>query len=137
MQGLVELNKSFPRNKFKIRTFFKMFSELYENHTSLKDFSIKVKNLQVPWINKVLKKLPKQKKNYINRFKMSKSTRTRNIFLKNYIKKLSKHTINLYLRIVKMTWKRTWYAHDTHMARTWQIMKEITEKCKVNSNRFL
>ena len=133
MQGLVELNKSFPRNKFKIRTFFKMFSELYQNHTSLKVFSIKVKNLQAPWINKVLEKSPKQKKNCINRFKMNKSTRTRNIFLKNYIKKLSKHTINLYLRIVKMTW----HAHDTHMTRTWQIMKEITGKCKINSNRFL
>ena len=55
---------------------------------------------------------------------MNKSTVTINIFFKNYVKKLSKYTINLYLKIVKM------------MTRTWQIMKEITGKCKVNSNRF-
>ena len=55
---------------------------------------------------------------------MNKSTVTINIFFKNYVKKLSKYTINLYLEIVKM------------MTRTWQIMKEITGKCKVNSNRF-
>ena len=34
---------------------------------------------------------------------MNKSTRTINTFLKNYAKKVSKHTINLYLRTVKMT----------------------------------
>ena len=39
---------------------------------------------------------------------MNKSTRTINIFLENYVKKIRKHTINLYLKIVKMT--------DTHMA---------------------
>ena len=33
---------------------------------------------------------------------MNKSTRSINIFLKNYIKKLSKHTINLYLKYSKV-----------------------------------
>ena len=33
---------------------------------------------------------------------MNKSTRSTNIFLKNYIKKLSKHTINLYLKYSKV-----------------------------------
>ena len=51
---------------------------------------------------------------------MNKSTKTLNIFLRSYVKKLSKHTIKFYLRIV-----------------TWKIMKEISGKCKRNSNRFL
>ena len=87
-----------PETNSKYKTFFKIFSELYEIHFPLKDFQIKVKNLHGPWISKGLKKLK------INRFKMNKSSRTINIFLKNWFKKLSKHTISLYLRIVKMTW---------------------------------
>ena len=97
-----------PETNPKYETFLKIFSELYEKHFPLKDFQIKVKDLQAPWISKGLKKLfkPKQKLyiNFlkINRLKMNKSTKTIIIFLKNYVKKLSKHIINLYLRIVKM-----------------------------------
>ena len=58
---------------------------------------------------KIVSAKKKKKKNCIlnfykiNRLKMNKSTRTMIIFLKNYVKKLSKHTINLNLRSVKMT----------------------------------
>ena len=52
----------------KYETFFKIFSELYEKHFPLKDFQIKVKDLQTPWISKGLKKLSKQKQNCILNF---------------------------------------------------------------------
>ena len=122
MQGLVELNKSFSRNKFKIRTFFKMFSELHENHTSLKDFSIKVKNLQAPWINKGLKKSSKQKKNCTLNFWKNKSVQNEQIY-KNYkhlFEKLHKKAKQTHyqslLKNCQNDMTRTWYAHDTHMA---------------------
>ena len=97
-----------PETNSKYETFFKISSEIYEKHFPLKDFQIKVKDLQAPWISKGLKTSSKQKQKLyikflkINRLKMNKSTRTINIFLKDYVKKLSKHTINLCLRIVKM-----------------------------------
>ena len=132
MQGLVELNKSFPRNKFKIRTFFKMFSELYENHTSLKDFSIKVKNLQAPWINKGLKKSSKQKQKLYIKFLQNKSVQNEQIY-KNY-----KYLFEKLHKKAKQTHCQSLLKNcQNDMTRTWQIMNEITEKCKVNSNRFL
>ena len=45
----------------KYKRFLKILSELYEKKFPLKDFQIKVKDLQAPWISKGLKKLYKQK----------------------------------------------------------------------------
>ena len=67
-----------PETNSKYKTFFKIFSELYEKHFR-----------KALWISKGLKKLAKQKQKLyfkflkINRLKMNKSTRTINIFLKN------------------------------------------------------
>ena len=52
--------------------------------------------------------------------------KTINIFLKNYVKKLSKHIY--YQSLLKDCQNNRKY--------TWQIMKEITGKTKFNSNRF-
>ena len=43
----------------KYETFLKIFSEFYEKYFPLKDFQIKVKDLQAPWISKGLKNLSK------------------------------------------------------------------------------
>ena len=65
-----------PETNSKYEKIFKIFSELCEQHFPLKDFQIKVKDLQEPWISKCLKKLSKQKpKLYIKFLK-----RTINIF---------------------------------------------------------
>ena len=37
-----------PETNSKYETFFEVFSELYEKHFPLKDFQIKVKDLQAP-----------------------------------------------------------------------------------------
>ena len=50
-----------PEINSKYETFFKIFSEQYEKHFPLKDFQIKVKDLQAAWISIGLKKLCKQK----------------------------------------------------------------------------
>ena len=75
----------------------------------LKDFQIKVKDLKKPWISKGLKKSSNQKQRLYIKFLKHKSTQNEQIY-KNYKhlfeklrKKLSKHTINLSLRTVKMT----------------------------------
>ena len=50
-----------PETNSKHKTFFKIFSELFEKHFPLKDFEIKVNHFQAPWISKGLKKLSKKK----------------------------------------------------------------------------
>ena len=52
----------------KYETIFKIFSELYEKNFPLKDFQIKVKDLQAPQISKDLKKSCKQNKKCILNF---------------------------------------------------------------------
>ena len=61
------INCSFEINS-KYETFLKIWSELNEKPFSLKDFQIKVKNLQTPWISKGLKKSSKQKKKLYIKF---------------------------------------------------------------------
>ena len=72
-----------PETNSKYETFFKIFSELYEKHFPLKDFQIKVKDLQAPWISKGLKKSSKQKQKLYIKFLKSKSTQNEQIY-KNY-----------------------------------------------------
>ena len=94
---------------FTYETLFKLFSEPYEKHFTLKDFEVKKKDLQAPWISKGLKKSSEQKqKLYIN-FLKDKLIQNEQI-CKNCncpFEKLRKNAmqtyINLYLRIVKMT----------------------------------
>ena len=77
-----------PETNSKYKTFFKIFSELYEERFPLKAFQIKVKKLQAPWISKGLKKLSKQKQKLYIKFLKTKLTQNeqiykKNIFLKN------------------------------------------------------
>ena len=61
-----------PETNSKYETFFKIFSELYEKHFPLKDFQIKVKDLQAPWISKGLKKPSKEKQKLYIKFLKNK-----------------------------------------------------------------
>ena len=61
---------------------------------------------------------------------MSKSTSTRNIVLKNYVKK---HIINLYQHIISIlsTYDIPLLKNcQNEMEHTWKIMKEFTRKSK-------
>ena len=68
-----------PETNLKYETFLKIFSGLYENYFSLKDFQIKVKDLQAPWISKGLKKLSKQKQKMYIKFLKHKSIQNEQI----------------------------------------------------------
>ena len=72
-----------PENNSKYETFFKIFSELYEKYFLLKDFQIKVKDLQPPWIRKGLQKWYKQRQKLYIKFLKNKSTENEQIY-KNY-----------------------------------------------------
>ena len=79
-----------------------------------------------------MKKSSKQEQNLYIIFLKNKSTQNEQIY-KNY-----KH---LFEKVRKKA-KQTYYQPilkdcQNDITRTWQIMKEITGKCKVNSNRFL
>ena len=120
-----------PETNSKYKTFFKIFSELYEIHFPLKDFQIKVKNLHGPWINKGLKKLSKQKQKLYIKFLKNKSIQNEQIF-KNY-----KHLFEKLIQKAKQTYYQSILKDcQNDMTRTWQIMKKITGKSKLNSNRF-
>ena len=66
---------------------------------------MKTKDLQAPWISKGIKKSSKRKKKLYIKFLKDESIQNEqihkyyNIFLKNFGKKLSKHTTNLYLKL--------------------------------------
>ena len=57
-----------PKTNSKYKTFFEIFSELYEKHFPSKDFQIKAKDLQATWISKGLKKSSKQKQKLYIKF---------------------------------------------------------------------
>ena len=85
-----------PEANSKYEIFLKIFSELYEKHFPLKDFQIKVKDLQAPWISKGLKKSSEQTQKMYIKFLKNKSIQSEQIYkkykhlLKNYVKKLRK-----------------------------------------------
>ena len=64
-----------PETTSKYGTFFKIFSELCKKKKKLylKDFQIKIKDLQSPWISKGLKKSSKQKQKLHIKFLKNKS----------------------------------------------------------------
>ena len=63
-----------PETNPKYDTFFKILCELYKKHFPLKDFQIKVKYLQAPWISKGLKNSSKQKQKLYIKFLKNKLT---------------------------------------------------------------
>ena len=124
------INQSSERNS-KYETFLKIFSELYKKQIPLKNFQIKVKNLQAPWISKCLKKSSKQKQKLYIKFLKNKSTQNEQIE-KNYqhlFEKLCKKAMQKY-------YQSTLKDCQNDMIRSWERMKEITGKYKANSNRF-
>ena len=52
----------------KYDTFLKIFSEFYGKDFPLKDFQMKAKGVQLPWISKRLKNRPSKNKNCILNF---------------------------------------------------------------------
>ena len=94
------------------KSTWNIFYSLNQIKNTLPWRTFKAKDLQAPWIRKGLKKSSKQKQKLCIKFLKDKliqnnkreTTKSVNTFLENSIKKLSKLTINLYWRIVKMTW---------------------------------
>ena len=104
-----------------------MFSELYEKHFPLKDFQIKVKNLEAPWISKGLKKSSKQKQKLYIKFLKNKSIQNEQIY-KNYkhlFEKLTKKANQTYYQSIL-----TWHAHG----KQW---RKSREKVKLTLTDFL
>ena len=108
-----------------------MFSEQYEKHFPLKDFQIKVKDFQTPWISKGLKKLSQKKQKLYFKFLKNKSTQNEQICksYKHLFKKLRKKAKHTNCQSILKDCQND-------LTRTSKIMKQITGKCKVNSNRF-
>ena len=78
---------------------FKNIIAAIQKRFPLKDFQIKVKDLQAPWTSKEFKKLSKQKQKLNIKLLKRKSIQTKqtyknykHLFEKNYVKKLSKRT---------------------------------------------
>ena len=109
----------------------KIFSELYKKYFPLKNFQIKVKNFQAPWISKNLKKSFKLKQKLCIKFLKNKSTENEPIY------KIYLHLFeNLCKKAKQICCQSVLKDCQNDMTRTWQIMKEIMGKFKGNSNRF-
>ena len=92
------INHSPKTNSKYEKAFLKILSELYEKHFPLKDFQIKVKDVQAPWISKGLEKSSKQKHKLHIKFLKHKLTQNEKIY-KNYkhiFKKLHKKAKQTY-----------------------------------------
>ena len=63
----------FRETNSKYDTFLKIFSEFYGKDFPLKDFQMKAKGLQLPWISKRLKKLSNQTQKLYIKFLKNKS----------------------------------------------------------------
>ena len=115
----------------KYSSFLTKFSEIYENHFPLKNYKIKQKDIQSPWISKGLKKSSKQKQKLYVKFLKTKSPESEIIYkdYKNLFEKLRKKSKQTYYQSLLKN-----YQND--MKRTWQIMKEITGKIKSISDTF-
>ena len=79
-----------------------------QKYFTLKDLQAKTKDLQPPWISKVLKKLSKQKQKLYIQFLKYKSIQNKQVY-KNYkhllekLRKKAKQTCYAIIRIVKTT----------------------------------
>ena len=112
-----------PETNSKYETVFNIFSELYKKHFPLKDFQIKVKDLQAPWISKGLKKSSNQKQKLYIKFLKNKLTENEKIY-KNY-----KYLFEKLRKKAKQTYHQSILKEcQNDMSRTWKIMKEITGK---------
>ena len=69
-----------PETNSKYEIVFKTFCELCEKYFLIKDFQIKVKDLQAPWVSKGLKKLSKQKQTLYIKFLKDRSIQNKQIY---------------------------------------------------------
>ena len=111
--------------------FFKIFSELYNKNFPINENSIKVKDLNSPWITKGLKKSSKLKQKLYIKFLKNKNSKNEQIYksYKNLFKKIRKKSKNIYYSSLIAH-------HQNNSKKIWNIMKEITGKVKSNYNDF-
>ena len=109
--------------------FSNTFSTLYDKHFPLKKHNIKTKDLMTPWMTKGMKKSSKQKQKLYIKYLKSKTEKAEREY-KNYK--------NLFEKLRKKG-KQSYYSsliekYKNYSKKTWQIMKEITGKKRINSD---
>ena len=111
--------------------FLTIFSEIYNEVFPIKIIKVKNKDLLSPWITKGIRKSSKKKQKIYDKFLKCRS----DVTLQKY-----KDYKNLF-ELVKRKSKCNYYNHliETHKnnsRKTWNIMKEIIGKTKLNNNSF-
>ena len=111
--------------------FLKEFSRIYEKHFPVKEVTLKTKGIISPWITKGLTKSSKQKQKLYNKF-LKKRNNTNETTYKNYK--------NLFEKI-KNASKKQYYSrlilkYQRNIKKTWNVMKEIIGKSKLQSEKF-
>ena len=111
--------------------FLKVFSGIYDLAFPLKNFSVKRKTLQNPWMTKGLLKLSKRKQKLYEKFVKKRSPRNENIYKAN--KSLFE---NLKKKSKKNYYTRRLENYQNDIKKSWDVIKEIIGRAKSTKGIF-
>ena len=112
-------------------TFLEKLMILYNKHFPIEKKTVKIKDIKTPWFSKGMKKSSKQKQKLYIKYLKKKTYETEMQYknYKNLFEKLKrKAKQNHYTKLISK------YQNDSK--KTWQVLKEITGKLKLNKNNF-
>ena len=110
-------------------TFLKTLTDIYNVNFPIREYILKNKDIKSPWISKGLKKSSKTKQRLYIKFIETKTLEDESKYknYKSFFEKLRKKAkIAYYSKFLRK--------YKTDFNRTWQVMKEITDKQKTKSN---
>ena len=104
---------------------------IYDKNFPVRTKQIKLKDLKRPWITKGIKKSSRKKQRLYIKFLKSKTSKSETEYknYKNLFEKIKKKSKNLYYSSLLKK-------YENKSKKTWQVMKEITGKSKINTNIF-
>ena len=100
--------------------FLKMFSDLYDKNFPIKEYTVKIKDLNTPWISKGIKKSSKLKQRLYIKFLKNRTDYNETRY-KNLFEKIKKHAKNNY-------YSSLLEKYQNNAKKSWLIMKKITGK---------
>ena len=112
-------------------TFLENFMKIYNKHFPIEKKKVKIKDITTPWFSKGMKKSSKQKQKLYIKYLKKKTDKTKMQYknYKNLFEKLKrKAKQHHYTKLISK------YKNDSK--KTWQVLKEITGKMKLNRNNF-
>ena len=111
--------------------FLNTFQMIYNKCFPIKEFKYKQKDLKSPWISKGIKKSSKLKQKLYIKFLKNKTPVTEEVYktYKSLFEKIKRKAKTNY-------YKNKITRNKDDPKKTWDVMKEITGKCKITTNNL-